>query len=90
MTKSLIVSEKGDRYGHLAGIVPRSTRNMPYASRERNIQDVNVSVIPPPTSIHQQDLINKRARKFSAKMSTAIGSERGNSRGGGGNGRYPG
>ena len=51
-------------------------------NHQRDINDLNVSVIPPPTSIHQHDLMSKRVRKFSAKMSTAIGSERGNSRNG--------
>ena len=78
MSKSLIVDSMGGGGKNFRSVVPRSTRNKPYnLSRKNDINEVNVSVIPPPTSVHQQEIINKRARKFSAKMSTAIGSERG-------------
>ena len=82
VSKSLVVDE-GSRFN---SILPKSTRNTTLKGLGgvgRNINDVNISVIPPPTSIHQQDVINRRVRKFSAKMSTQIGSERGDSRAGG-------
>lgn len=88
VSKSLV--SEGGMHSRLNSLVPRSTRNKAYGNvfNSRDIGQVNVSVIPPPTSIHQHEILGKRARKFSAKMSTQIGSERGDSRNGIGGHRY--
>ena len=53
IAKSLIVDSEDGQSLRYMGV--QSTRNKPY--RTRDINDVNVSVIPPPTSINQQQLL---------------------------------
>ena len=80
VSKSLIVDE--GRFNpskkQFASIEPRSVRNMAKGAMSYNtrkgIDDINLSIIPPPTTLQHTEILNKRARKFSAKMSTNRGS----------------
>ena len=77
IAKSLIVENKFN-----SKLAPRSTRN--HANYQSlNVVDRMANIIPEPTTVLQHNVLAKRSRKFSAKMSTNFGSERADSRQGG-------
>ena len=74
VAKSLVVGDatlsRGDySQGRYQSLVPRSVRSK-HLQGNKDINDVNLTIIPPPTSITQQRINQTRASKFSAKMST--------------------